>query len=364
VWVSESNFPPLLVTMIPGPVFEYHRRCSRLLRPLVIALLFLLALAMPALPAHAQTDDDVHIAPRSPVQKKSTSTEVAGGPNSTGVHQRPLLANVDLVLVPVTITDPMNRAVVGLDKNNFELYEDGQKQVIRDVTSEDGPLALGVIFDTSRSMSNKIETARQSVMQFFQTSNPKDDFFLVTFSDRPQLLVDFTTSLEDIQKRLIYALPEGHTSLLDAIYMGLTKIRHSRYTRRALLIISDGGDNRSRYTCSQIKRMVEESDVQLYGLGIFDSIFQTAEERSGRQLLDSVTQATGGRTFAIKDLHDLPEAAGRIALELRNRYVLAYRSGNSTRDGRWRKIKVNVVPPQGMPQLRVYAKSGYYSPEE
>jgi len=195
-------------------------------------------------------------------------------------------------------------------------------------------------------------------------SNPKDDFFLITFSDRPQLLVDFTTSLEDIQKRLIYAVPEGHTSLLDAIYMGLAKIRHSSYQRRALLIISDGGDNRSRYTCSQIKRMVEESDVQLYSLGIFDSIFQTPEERAGRQLLESVTQATGGRTFAIKDVQDLPEAASRIALELRNQYVLAYRSSNSARDGKWRKIKVTIVPPAGMPQLHVYAKSGYYSPAE
>src|SRR5215471_16157805 len=209
-------------------------------------------------------------------------------------------------------------------------------------------------------MRNKMERARESVVDFFKTANPEDDFFVITFSDSPFLLADFTTSVEHIQNRLVYALPHGHTSLLDAIYMGLTKVRQSRHQRRALLIISDGGDNRSRYTPSEIKRLVEEADVELYGIGIFDTVFQTPEERGGKQLLDSVTEATGGRTFAIKDIQDLPEAANRISLELRNQYVLGFRSSNPARDGKWRKLKVKITP-DGMP-VHVYSKNGYYSP--
>src|SRR5262249_47665511 len=146
--------------------------------------------------------------------------------------------------------------------------------------------------------------------------------------------------------------------------MGLSKVRHSQYQRRALLIISDGGDNHSRYSRGEIKRLVEEADVQLYGIGIFDTVFKTPEERTGKALLDAITQATGGRTFAIRDIHDLPQAAGAIARELRNQYVIGYRSDNRARDGKWRRIKVKIIPPPGLPHLHVYSKSGYYAPAD
>jgi len=249
---------------------------------------------------------------------------------------------------------------MGLEKQNFELYEDGQRQAIHSFSAEDAPISLGVILDTSNSMRNKIEVASKSIVEFFKTANPLDDFFLITFSDRPELLVDFTTSVDNIQNRLFHVMPNGHTSMLDAIYMGVSKIRHSRYQRRALLIVSDGGDNRSRYTRSEIKRVVQEADVELYGIGLFDTVFQTPEERTGKQLLDAVTEATGGRTFAIKDIQDLPETANRISLELRNQYVIGFRSSNPARDGKWRKLKVKIVPEE-MP-VRVYSKNGYYSP--
>jgi len=267
---------------------------------------------------------------------------------------------VDLVLVPVTVADRRNRAVLGLEKQNFELYEDGQRQTIQTFSADDAPISLGVILDTSTSMRNKLDVASQSILEFFNTANPLDDFFLITFSDRPVLLVDFTSSVDEIQDRLFKAMASGRTSLLDAIYMGVNKIRHGRYQRRALLIVSDGGDNCSRYTRSEIKRLVQEADVELYGIGIFDTFFLTPEERGGKHLLNAVTEATGGRTFVIKDIRDLPDAAQRISLELRNQYVLGYRSSNPARDGNWRNLKVKIVP-EGMP-VRVYWKNGYYSP--
>lgn len=336
------------------PDFKYVYR--------IVALSFLLMASV--LPAQENADSDVHITPRRETSDLAAPHLSAATKDSHSgrAHSKPLLTNVDLVLVPVTITDSRAQAVIGLDRANFVVSEDNRPQAIRSFSVEDAPLSLGVVFDTSKSMANKMEQAREAVLEFFKTSNPQDDFFMVTFSDRPELLVDFTTSVESIENRLMYARPQGHTSLLDAVYMALEKIRPSRYERRALLIISDGGDNHSRYTGAEIKRMVEEADVELYGIGIFDTLFKTPEERSGQQLLNAITEATGGRTFAIKDVQDLPQAAATIARELRNQYLIGYRSDNPARDGKWRKIKVQVVPPPGMSPLHVYAKSGYYSP--
>jgi Ca-activated chloride channel family protein len=346
--------------MNPGPFSDQNFNLGARLR----AVLVVLALASVALglPVWAQNDADVHVIPGSQPHKQTDdrSPDAATGPTQPSQHSKPLLANVDLVLVPVTVADSRNRAVTGLESNNFELYEDGEKQTIRSLSNEDAPISLGVILDTSKSMSNKLEVASRAITEFFKTANPLDDFFVVTFSDRPALLVDFTTSIDTIENRLFNVMPGGHTSLLDAIYMGVSKIRHAQHQRRALLIVSDGGDNRSRYTRSEIKRVVQEADVELYGIGIFDTVFQTPEERVGKQLLNAVTQATGGRTFVVKDIREMPETAGRISLELRNQYVIGYRSSNPARDGVWRKLKVKIVP-EGMP-VRVYSKTGYYSP--
>ncbi|HMF91416.1 MAG TPA: VWA domain-containing protein [Candidatus Angelobacter sp.] len=346
--------------MVSGPFSAQRFNLNARLRPALVV--FALVSVTLVLPAFAQNAADVHVVPRRPAQEQTENqpSDSSAGRSSPSRHSKPLLANVDLVLVPVTVTDRMNRAVMGLEKQNFELYEDGQRQTINTFSAEDAPLSLGVILDTSNSMRNKLDVASKSILEFFNTSNPLDDFFLITFSDRPVLLVDFTSSVDEIQDRLFKAMASGRTSLLDAIYMGVNKIHHGRYQRRALLIVSDGGDNSSRYTRSEIKRLVQEADVELYGIGIYDTIFQTPEERAGKHLLNDVTQATGGHTFAIKDIRDLPEATRRISVELRHQYVLGYRSSNPARDGNWRNLKVKLVP-EGMP-VRVYWKNGYYSP--
>jgi Ca-activated chloride channel homolog len=283
---------------------------------------------------------------------------------SLKTHTKPFRKDVDLVLVPVSVTDPMNRLVTGLEKDNFLLSDNGQPQEIRHFSSEDAPISLGVIFDVSGSMSNKIDKSRDAVVEFFRTANPLDEFFIITFSEKPELLADFTQNIEDIQSRLVYVQPKGRTSLLDAIYLGMTRMRKARYEKKALLIISDGGDNHSRYTEGEIKSMVKESDVQIYGIGLYDRDFKTAEEREGPELLTEVTEVTGGRTFTIGNTSELADVATKIGIELRNQYVLGYRPTNPARDGKWRKIKVKLNPPKGLPPLHVYAKTGYYAPSD
>ena len=200
---------------------------------------------------------------------------------SLNTHVRPLKVDVDLVLVPVTITDPMNRLVTGLEKDNFELFEGGSKEDIKSFSSEDAPVSLGVIFDSSGSMSSKMDRAKDAVMEFFKTANPQDEFFMITFSDEPEVVNDFTSSVDDIQGKLVFTVPRRRTALLDAIYMGVSKMREAKYPKKALLIISDGGDNHSRYTEGEIKALVKEADVMVYAIGIYDRYFPTEEERLG-----------------------------------------------------------------------------------
>ncbi len=305
--------------------------------------------------------DDVHIRPRI---ENPTPTPEDGIDPALRTHTKPMKVDVDLVLVPVTITDPMNRLVTGLDKDNFNLFEGKDQQVIRHFSSEDAPVSLGVIFDMSGSMSSKIERAREAVIEFFKTANPQDEFFMITFADKPEEISDFTQSVEDIQGKLVYTVPKGRTALLDAIYLGISKMRQARYPKRALLIISDGGDNHSRYTEGEIKSLVKEADVLIYAIGIYDHYFPTEEERLGPELLSEISETTGGRAFTIDNPNDLADVATKIGIELRNQYVLGYRPKNPVHDGKWRKIRVKLIPPKGLPPLRVYAKTGYYAPSE
>ena len=278
----------------------------------------------------------------------------------TGLHM-----DVDLALINVTVTDPYNRLVTGLDPDNFRVYEDNIEQEVVTFSSEDVPISIGVIFDFSGSMANKIGKAREAALQFFKTANPQDEFFLVSFNERAELTSAFTNSIEDLQSRMMMTAPKGRTALLDAIYLGLSQMRGAKNGKRALLILSDGGDNHSRYNESDIKRLVKEADTQLYAIGIFDPLGyrnRTPEELNGPSLLGEVTELTGGRVFAVENLNELPDIASKIGMELRNQYVLGYRPSNKAHDARWRKIKIKLRAPKGLPPLNVYSKTGYYAP--
>jgi Ca-activated chloride channel homolog len=189
---------------------------------------------------------------------------------------------------------------------------------------------------------------------------------MVDFSDAPRLLTDFTTSIEEVQNKLVFTQAKGRTSLLDAMYLGVNHMRHARHQKKAILVISDGGDNHSRYTENEIKNLVKEADVQIYAIGIYNPYGSrsTPEELAGPAMLTELAEVTGGRQFQVDNLNELPDVAGKIGVELRNQYVLGYSPTNPQRDGKWRKIKVKLNPPRGLPPLHVYAKTGYYAPTQ
>ncbi len=284
--------------------------------------------------------------------------------DGASVRDKRIKVDVSLVLVNVTVTDPYNRLVTGLEQDNFRVYEDKIEQEVVHFSSEDVPISIGLVFDMSGSMSAKLDKARMAAVQFFKTANPQDEFFLVTFNDRAQLVSQFTNSVEELQTRLMYVQAKGRTALLDAIYRALSEMKHARNSKRAVLIISDGGDNHSRYNEGDIRNYVKESDVQLYGVGIYSPAGSrgTPEENSGPLLLGELTEMTGGRTFNVENLNDLPDIASKIGMELRNQYVVGYKPAKKDRDGKWRKIKIKLRPPKGLPPLNVFSKAGYYAP--
>jgi Ca-activated chloride channel homolog len=335
-------------------------RRLRIFRLVATGSLLLVAVCLPAVLAAdkppAETDSKVDIVPRA--KRSDAKPDVPRGD---------IRVQSTLVLIPVTVTDPLNRFVTGLERENFRLFEDKSEQKVTHFASEDAPLSIGLVFDISGSMGSKLERSRQAVSQFFKTANPEDEFFLVEFNDRPEMVVDFTTHLEEIQNRLTFTQSRGRTALLDAIYMALNTMKKAKNPRKALLIISDGGDNSSRYTESEVKGRVREADVQIYAIGIFEpaaSRGRTPEEMSGPSLLSEVAEQTGGRHFPVDNLNELPDVAAKIGVELRNQYILGYTPSNLERDGKYRKVQVKLVQPRGLPPLRASWRLGYYAPTQ
>ena len=277
--------------------------------------------------------------------------------------------NVDstLVLIPATVTDPVNRFVLGLSQRDFHLFEDNVEQSIAHFSGEDVPLSVGVVFDASGSMDNKMRTSRDAAIQFLKTMNPQDEAFLIEFSEKAELAAPFTSHMEDIEEKLRHLKPGGLTAMLDAAELALHEMKKAKNPRKAILIISDGGDNSSRYTSSQIQSLVREADVQIYAMGVYEPSFfvgLSKEEISGPRLLSELAEQTGGRAFAASDPNDLPSVAARIGIELRNQYVLAYSPRNQDKDGKYRKVEVKVNEPAGIPNLKVRWRLGYYAPSQ
>lgn len=320
-------------------------------------------------PAQNKTQAPVHITPGKLPGVPGAATPQPAPPSSAkpagAEPQLPVFtANSSLVLVPVVVTDPLNRMVTGLEKEFFTVDEDNAPQTIKTFSSEDAPISVGVVFDSSGSMSDKIQKSRDALIQFFKTANPEDEFFLVDFADEPRMLCSFTSNIDQVEDSVTFLQPQGRTALLDAVYLALEEMRQAKYPRKALLIISDGGDNHSRYSERDVERVVREADVQIYGIGLYSSIGAraTPEEINGPELMDKITESTGGKTFEIHDMDELADTATKIGIELRNQYVLGYTSTDVNKDGKWRRIQVKIHPPPGLPPLTVSARTGYYGP--
>jgi len=310
---------------------------------------------------------------RAPADEKSVATPPADKPDTQikirkpPIHTAPIQIDVNMVVVNVTVTDPYDRIVTGLDESNFQVYDEKVEQKIAAFSTEDAPISVGLIFDSSGSMSDKIQKSKEAALQFFKTSNPQDEFMLIDFNERANLLANFTSKFENLEDRLLFLKTGGKTSLLDALYLGINEMRKATTNRKALLLISDGGDNHSRYTEKDIKRAMKESDVQLYSVGVFEPIAgrgRTPEEAGGPGLLAELSEVSGGRMFSVENADELPDIAEKISIELRNQYVIGYKPSNLVRDGKWRRIKVKLNPPRGLPPLQVYARTGYYAPTQ
>ena len=274
-------------------------------------------------------------------------------------------AETNLVVIPVAVTDNLNRFVLGLQKPDFHVFEDGVEQSVAQFSGEDAPLSVGLVFDESGSMDLKLRNARDAAAQFLKTLNREDEAFLVEFGDSAKLSVSFTVKPDEIQNALKNIRPGGLTAMIDAIHAGLQEMKNAKNPRKAIVIVSDGGDNHSHYTASEIESLVRAADVQVYAMGVFDplaSLGLSPEEISGPRLLSEIATQTGGRAFSAALSSDLPAVAARIAVELRTQYILAYYPKNQARDGKYRKVEVKLSPPTGLTPLKAHWRLGYYAP--
>lgn len=285
-------------------------------------------------------------------------TAVYGQSNDPLIKER-----TDLVTLTVSVTDQKGRAVVGIEPDEFEIFEDKVRQEIAYYRTDDAPLSVGVIFDVSGSMRGRMEHARNALRAFIETSHPLDDFVLIGFNQRANLLAEFSHG-DQLLHRINSIKAQGHTALYDAIYLGIEKMQHGRHPKKALLVISDGKDNSSRYNIEEVRKLLKESDIQLYCVGMRQSTsgdkLAWREELHGQMILEKLAGLTGGRAFSVNSAAGLEEATTRLALELRQQYSLGYVSTNQNRDGRWREIRVRINRPGE--KLQVNSKDGYYSP--
>lgn len=275
--------------------------------------------------------------------------------------RRDIRVDVDLVLVPVTVTDRAGKTITGLQREQFQLSEDAIPQEIVSLSNEDAPISIGIVFDLSGSMAGKRNKAAQAVHTFLETLNPEDEVMLVTFADRPRLDVAFTSAASDIESALLAAQSGGSTALNDAICLALLHMKSAHRGRKALLIVSDGGDNYSRYSEKELRTLALESDVQMHAIGIHDNP-RGKEEMGGPFLLEGLAKLTGGLHTTVRALNDLAPAAAKIGYALHDQYVLGYYPSSGSLQGKWRRIRVRLVLPGGYPSLQVRSRTGYYSP--
>ena len=260
--------------------------------------------------------------------------------------------DVNLVLIPVMVTDPYERPVRGMHREDFRLFEDSVEQNISQFFSDDTPISVGLIFDASNSMRRKMDQSRQAITEFLHLSSPEDEFFLLKFNDRPELVHAFTRNTGEIEDSVASIQPSGWTSLYDAIYLGINRMKHANYGRKVLLVLSDGDDNNSRYSESELRELVKEADVRIFAISILD--------RSPS--LEKICEESGGRAYRVRKLDELPGLAANISEELHSEYVLGFFPGAKERDGKYRKIKVEVARPAEGPSLRASWRRGYYGP--
>jgi len=270
-----------------------------------------------------------------------------------------LRADSNLVLVPLTVTDKFGRPVTGLEKENFRVLDDKVEQKIIQLANDDEPVAVGLIFDISGSIGNAMPSYRQAAQEFFRTADAQDEFFLVEFESKARLVVPLTRNVGEIDYQILLTKSKGSTALLDGVYLAANEIRKSKLSKKALLLVSDGGENNSRYTFTEVRNLLRETDALVYSIG--PAPFNSDAENGGA-LLKTLSELTGGRILYMNGV-DFADLAQKIIIDLRNRYIIGYTPTDKTRDGRYHHIDVQVIPPKGLPKLRAHWRTGYYAPD-
>ena len=300
------------------------------------------------------TSSLLYMVPNFRTRKVLIALLVAG--SILALHGQTLKVDVPVVLVNTTVSDLQGRLVAGLERNNFRIWEDNVEQDVEYFSLEDMPVSVGLVFDTTGSMTDKLSAAREAATAFLRTSNPRDEYFLIEFGDQPRLVQDFTTDIPRLQRQIFSTLAQGLTPLFDAVHLGLETITGGKNTKKAVLVITDGEDNHSHYTFSDIREFAREHDAEIYAIGLVDSL-------EGRRTISDIVETSGGRAFFPNSVNQLDDICSKIAIELKNQYQLGYRSKNEAKDGQWRQIRVEVKPPKGLPPLAVRARTGYYAPK-
>lgn len=273
--------------------------------------------------------------------------------------QRPdVRIDSSLVLIPVSVSDPLGRPVAGLEKKHFRILDNKEAQTITTFSMDDGPVALGLVFDTSSSMSRNLAAARRAAALFVGMANPGDQFLLVEFDSTPRMTVPLTEDLAHIKYELTFNQSRGSTAMIDGVYMAMNEIKKSKAERKALILVSDGDDNSSRYSPGELKTVLQESEVLIYSVGMFGD----DPSATNPGLMRGISEETGGRMFVANS--GLPDIAAKISVDLRNRYLVGYNPTNPARDGLYHKVEVEMTPPRGLGKLKWYWRRGYYAPTE
>lgn len=297
--------------------------------------------------AGEQGNEPVELRPRSATKRQTDS------PAS-------LRADVQLVLVPVTVTDPLGAPIAGLPRETFRLYEGGVEQNIQYFSAEDTPVSLGIVFDASRSMTDKLDESRAAVTRVCNASTKGDEYSLIEFNSAARILLNFTDEPAQVEKTALSIIPRNWTALFDGVYLGVSQMKHARNARKVILLISDGGDNRSRYSEREMRALVREADVCIFSIGLFGGIFVPRHA----SLLKQISEETGGKFYQVSKVSELPDVVKKISDTIRNQYVLGYAPANPGKDGLYRKVEVRLDQPASKPGLQASWRTGYYAPDE
>lgn len=278
--------------------------------------------------------------------------------------------NVDLVMMYTSVFDGKGNILRGLEKEDFNVYEDGVRQEIVSFSRDDLPISMGIILDLSGTMAPRIEQVNKAARAFIEASNPQDEVFLVGFNDEVELLQEFTSDIDEITDALENAIVMGGTALYDAIYLGVEEAHEGKNTKKTIVVLTDGEDRDSVYSLNELIALVQETDVQIFCIFLDDfpekgfwGSFSKSKQEKRFDILERISKESGSKAYHPDKTTDIHSIVSDIAHELRNQYSIGYISSNHARDGSWRRVVIRLdLGITSDPRLQY--RRGYYAPKD